>query len=406
MSTSVLDSLRTSKLGFLDNAAKTVNTLNTRPYASTGPIGVERITETFTQGLRWGGQAKFDIQTGSGYCSTPLIGYEVPAPAIGTYNPNGCLNFDVTEEWTHKGLAFQSVNPEAVFNTALRTMDSGRANKIYAAATGKEDGPTGTRILWRPACCFWSNLYNYSQEQNITAPPLDLYKLDSDIKLTLTLKSATEVLASASTTGGNPTAIYLTYLRYIVPEKQINNNPADFRYKCIDFQSETVPTSFVSGVEKPYTFVNFNGSIRRVCLLNRLVSDLDTEHEYFDNQDFSKVDLEINSLKYYSYTNDAGNGFPTLQILMWEDTVNNGEGFTDNAGNNKNISYNINFATDIQNPYSYSSSFMSLEKNAPVKVVLTSLAGADSRVTAVVELDAYYVIEQGRLTRKYAANAN
>ena len=234
--------------------------------------------------------------------------FEITLGAVtGSYCPlvawNSVTNvlIDTSGEQLHN---YNLSGPSGVMNY-FQTLWLNETKLRYQTAAGGATPGAGTYYVPIPA--FWTNFKHAGHEgmDHFQTPLPNLVLGAAPLNVTLTLNTVANMLASGGS-GGSITSCRLIYYEFVIDPKNARaivdyvNSP---NYLAFGFDWQSVSnTTVATGTSTLVDMSTLQGALKEIIVSTVLVSDNDTNHNVFNQQNLTACSLQVDGVEIYKFS--------------------------------------------------------------------------------------------------------
>lgn len=320
MADSVLQSQLKFSQGFIKSPHHKYDDLVPQPIESKPPGAVRTIRLGSMQAVTSAGGAPdvvFRIPATNTLITDMAFEITLGAPGGGTYVTGVGLALPKHVIIRHADRILHDYEYRDNVQHLFSVVPNERKTRFIEAAGGTTPG---AEVVYAPVFAFWTS---WKHEPNELSTPFPLCVSMSPLDIVLTIDTVANILAAGGS-GGSITSINLLYSTILVTPDEVEKIRQDvssngYSRFGLDVQSGGVAT-IATATATDYELTGMTGSIKEVCMVNRLASDVTTAHNYFINKEITAYVLTLDGQEVDRLTN--GINETTIKALMFNQAKN------------------------------------------------------------------------------------
>lgn len=266
--------------------------------ASTSQPGARRFRQVSPIGSSVAGDVNtFRISSAGGLISDMWLEISLGATGGGTYASFPAINFISRVRVAHGGNELHNYNYQQVYESVNTLWPNEIKSQFQAAAGGAT--PSAATVCEAPIFTFWTG---WKHEKNEFRPPLPLCVSKDDLTIEITTRSIAAILAAGGS-GGSLVSLTLKYFEYNVDTAELAKlkqmmlsdawNYFGYDWGDVAATGSTVATATATTLD----LSGLSGDIKELVLQTKLVSDVDTAHNYYINKDLTAMSLKVDGVE-------------------------------------------------------------------------------------------------------------
>lgn len=319
-----------------------------------------------------------------GYISDCYIVATLGALTSGNYTTYPGLSLIDEVELRSGSNVLQQFRYSPVAHECLSRMPDEMVNELKVVSGGTSFA-SGDCVI--PLPLFWSRFANPGEDYQV---PLNTHLASTKLRLRIKYRSAADVSDAGATTGSPTISTRLYCITHdTVPSlraQHLDSKDA-YVYKANDFQTLPQSSAVATATSTTLDASSLNGSLASLAIFHKLVSDIDTAHDYFlDQGDMDEIKLRIDGRDYWLSEFNESIRFDKLLLSGHPgQTATYGDPVT------------IPFQTS-HDPNDWSGS-LEMDSINKLEIVLKHSGGANCYVDTVARVHAFFTVDHGSFMR-------
>lgn len=314
--------------------------------------------------------------------------FTINAPTSGTYCDYPGLSIIQSVQFSSGSNILAEFDYDVVMANILSIEESPKTVSAILECSGGTGAGAGSYIA--PIPLFFSQLV---KPDNMYVHPLQAFLSSSSLRLRLTLRPLSQVLASGASHASPTISSRLYYIQGDCPadiRTNFINNINSYQYYSYDWQTVPQSASVSSGTSFSYNISSLYGAVASLSLFDRSVTDIDTNHKYYNTLgSISSLQCLIEGVQYYN--NDGSANSIKYQKVIASDHP----GITQSIGDPAVVPFSVANNMDGR----HAGGFLSMDNINTLSLVATQSSGSNVYYKLCAKVLACYKVSSGNFVR-------